>query len=120
MNVILHPTQPWRGFALLTASVLLAAAACNSRPAAPQSNEENAKNEQLPKENIFLNVTAQSGVDLTYKNGEWLDLKKDHYAIPESLGGGGGAADFFGTGRMDLIICGGGYYDRTHAEYIAD
>src|SRR5262249_51893327 len=116
MNGNSRAAQPWRPLALLTASVLLAAAACNGRTAAPQSTEENAKPEP-PKENIFRDVTTESGVVHTYKNGEWLDPKKDHYAIPESLGGGGAAIDFDGDGLLDLFVCGGGYFDKTHSEF---
>jgi hypothetical protein len=120
MNGIPPPAQPWRWFAVFTACVLLAAAACSGRAPTPQSNPENVKQEQTPNENIFRDVTAESGVVHTYKNGEWLDLKKDHYAIPESLGGGGAAIDFDGDGLLDLFVCGGGYYDRTHEEFMKD
>jgi hypothetical protein len=121
MNAKFPPAVPWRASAAFTAGVLLLAAACNSKPPAPAvSTDEKADPSDAPGTPIFHNVTAQSGVVHTYENGEWRDPQKDHYAIPESLGGGGGAADFFGTGRMDLFICGGGWYDRTHSEYVAD
>jgi hypothetical protein len=114
------PALPWRALAVLTAGVLLLVAACSGKPSAATSSDEKTGQPEVPKQKLFREVTADAGVDHTYQNGQWLDPKKDHYAIPESLGGGGGAADFFGTGRMDLFICGGGYYDRTHTEFIQD
>src|SRR5437773_2630403 len=115
MNRKSFAAQPWRALAFLTAGMLLATAACNRNPPAALSTEEKPAESEVSKKDVFTEVTAQTGINHTYKNGQWLDPNKDHYAIPESLGGGGGAADFFGTGRLDLIICGGGYFDRTHS-----
>ena len=55
----------------------------------------------------FEDVTAQSGIDFTYKNG----YEADHMAIIESLGGGIALLDYDHDGLMDVFIAGGGYYD---------
>src|SRR5262245_23968164 len=119
MNSTSHLPSRRQLLAGLPSAALLALAACVGHPPPPPPSDQKA-DDNGPPGNIFRDVTVESGVQHTYKNGEWLDPKKDHYAIPESLGGGGGAADFFGTGRMDLIVCGGGYFDRTHSEFSAD
>ncbi len=54
----------------------------------------------------FTDVTAQSGVDWTYRNGE----DKNHFAILESLGGGVGILDFDADGFADVILPGGGTF----------
>lgn len=56
---------------------------------------------------FFRDVTAESGIDHTYRNGE----EVDHYAILESLGGGLAAIDFDNDGLMDLFFAGGGHYE---------
>ncbi len=56
---------------------------------------------------LFREVTAESGVNFTYRNGE----EADHYAILESLGGGLAVIDFDHDGLLDLFIPGGGHYE---------
>jgi hypothetical protein len=55
---------------------------------------------------LFRDVTADSGVHFTYRNGQ----EADHFAILESLGGGVGLIDFDGDGLLDLFVTGGGYF----------
>lgn len=55
---------------------------------------------------IFEDITATSGIDFTYRNGE----EADHYAIIESLGGGVALLDYDGDGLLDIFVTGGGYY----------
>ena len=55
----------------------------------------------------FRDVTAASGLDFTYRNGE----EADQYAILESLGGGVALIDYDGDGLLDLFVTGGGYFD---------
>jgi hypothetical protein len=56
---------------------------------------------------FFTDVTAASGVDFIYRNGQ----EADHYAILESLGGGVALLDYDGDGLLDLFLPGGGFFD---------
>jgi hypothetical protein len=69
-----------------------------------------------PRQPLFRDVTADSGVNFTYKNGE----EAGHYAILESLGGGVALIDYDGDGLLDLFVAGGGSFDRTEAEFKKD
>jgi hypothetical protein len=55
----------------------------------------------------FEDVSAKSGIDFTYHNGE----EKDLYTILESLGGGVGLLDFDRDGLLDIVLTGGGGFD---------
>jgi hypothetical protein len=55
----------------------------------------------------FRDVTADSGIDFTYRNGE----EADEFTILESLGGGVAMIDYDGDGLLDLFFTGGGYFD---------
>jgi hypothetical protein len=55
----------------------------------------------------FEDVTAKSGIALTYKNGE----DANNYAIIESLGGGVCLFDYDGDGLLDVFLPGGGFYE---------
>jgi hypothetical protein len=65
---------------------------------------------------LFADVTGSSGVKFSYRNGE----EAGHYAILETLGGGVALIDYDGDGLLDLFVTGGGYFDRTDAEYKAN
>lgn len=75
-----------------------------------------------PKEDIpqgppfFEEVTATSGVDFAYRNGE--EVQPPHLAILESLGGGLALIDYDGDGLLDLFAPGGGYYDGPDKKQI--
>jgi hypothetical protein len=62
----------------------------------------------------FADVTATSGLDFTYRNGE----EADHFSILESLGGGVGLIDYDRDGRLDVFVTGGGYYDGPEKKQI--
>jgi hypothetical protein len=93
--------------ALLPAGLLLAlAAGCGATqgtpaPAIPPPVIE-AEPDGPP---LFEDITASSGIDFTYRNGE---DTADHLAILESLGGGAGLIDYDGDGLLDLFFPGGG------------
>jgi hypothetical protein len=55
----------------------------------------------------FEDITAASGVQFTYRNGE----EADHMAIIESLGGGVGLLDYDRDGLLDIYLPGGGHYE---------
>ncbi len=55
---------------------------------------------------LFRDVTADSGLDFTYRNGEEAGL----YTILESLGGGVALLDYDGDGLLDIFVTGGGYF----------
>ncbi|MCI0684957.1 MAG: CRTAC1 family protein [Gemmataceae bacterium] len=55
---------------------------------------------------FFKDVTADTGIAFTYRNGQ----ETGHYAILESLGGGVGLIDFDGDGLLDIFAPGGGFY----------
>jgi len=97
---------------IIVASVMLTVSACqrvtNSVPSEAQTPPEQAG----PP--LFRDVTADSGVSHTYRNGE----EADHYAILESLGGGLAVLDFDGDGLLDLFLPGGGHYEGPDKKQI--
>ena len=64
---------------------------------------------------FFDDVTAASGINFAYRNGE---DKSPHLAILESLGGGVALIDYDGDGLVDIFIPGGGYYDGANLQQI--
>jgi hypothetical protein len=63
---------------------------------------------------LFEDVTASSGVDLTYHNGE----EADRFALLESLGGGVGLIDYNGDGLLDIFLPGGGTFEGSDRKQI--
>src|SRR5581483_6548118 len=83
-------------------------AGCTQNPArvtAPSPPELPSEEAEGPP--LFENVTKTSGIDFTYRNGE---DTADHFAILESLGGGGALIDYDGDGLLDVFLTGGGRY----------
>jgi hypothetical protein len=61
---------------------------------------------------LFRDMTATSGVDISYRNGE----EAGYFAILESIGGGVALIDYDGDGLLDLFIPGGGTFAPSEAE----
>ena len=80
-----------------------------SRPAgapagpAPRAADNDPPEAQAP---YFTDMTASSGLEFTYRNGE----EADHYAILESLGGGVALIDYDQDGLLDVFVPGGGTF----------
>jgi enediyne biosynthesis protein E4 len=55
---------------------------------------------------IFTDMTANSGINFTFKNGE----EADEYTILETLGGGVGLIDYDQDGKLDIFVTGGGHF----------
>jgi RNA polymerase sigma factor (sigma-70 family) len=100
------------GLALSTRS---AADEPRSAPSDAAERDAPAKEPDKDKE-YFQDVTAESGINFTYRNGE----EAGHYAILETLGGGVALIDYDGDGLLDIFITGGGYFDRTDKDYWPD
>jgi hypothetical protein len=99
--------------ALLMVAGLLVYVGCSGSP--PTEIPTPQPEPQFDGPPILEDKTADSNINFTYRNGEtWLNnegKEESHFAILESLGGGGALIDFDGDGLLDIFLCGGGYYD---------
>src|SRR5438552_830511 len=104
---MLVPTTRWVLTALLLAC-LLNVVACRDVPAPGTGAPKKGSAEpEEPPVDLFRDVTADAGIDLTYHNGQ----EAGHFAILESLGGGVALIDYDGDGLLDLFITGGGLFE---------
>jgi hypothetical protein len=90
-------------------ALLLAVPACGTpvadAPAPPPPPPAPTDAAEAAGPPLFADVTAASGVNFTYRNGE---DTADHLSILESLGGGVALIDYNGDGLLDLFLTGGG------------
>src|SRR5262245_51802658 len=99
--------------AILPAAVLLLAGC----PANRDATSPTAPAEAVPAgPPFFKDVTSQSGIVHTYRNGE----EAGYFAILESLGGGVALIDYDNDGLLDVFIIGGGYYSKNEEEFKKD
>jgi hypothetical protein len=63
---------------------------------------------------FFQDVTAGSGIDFTYHNGQ----ESGYLTILETLGGGIGLIDFDGDGLLDIFVTGGGGFSGNQTPEI--
>jgi hypothetical protein len=99
--------------AIILAGGLVVYVGCNGSSSNVTGPEPKPSEGEFTGPTLFADRTKESGIDFTYHNG---DQDKDgkevgHFAILESLGGGGALIDFDGDGLLDIFLCGGGYYD---------
>jgi hypothetical protein len=62
----------------------------------------------------FRDVTAESGLQFTYRGG----AEADQYTPLEYLGGGVALLDFDGDGLLDIFLAGGGYFTGPKSDQI--
>ncbi len=98
---------PWPVLAVVAALALIGCR--GNTPDEPKPKpEEPATNPLLTGPDVFDDVTAASGINFAYRNGE--EVQPPHLTILESLGGGGAVIDYDGDGLMDIFLCGGGHF----------
>lgn len=92
----------WPAFVLLSGA--LVAGACNGPPPASVGQSDQDQAEKAP---FFRDVTADSGIQAEYRNGE----EAGHFAILETLGGGIALFDYDGDGLLDVFVATGGAFE---------
>jgi hypothetical protein len=115
-----HPISPERGHRHLGIAGIVAIVAavgltagfavlwgCAKGPTTTE-NPEPADDPDALGPDLFQDVTSETGIQFTYRNGE--EVQPPHLAILESLGGGLAVIDYDGDGLLDLFFVGGGHY----------
>src|SRR5262245_61224159 len=88
-------------------ALILAVVACQPQSGSQFSAPSKPQEEEPLGPPVFEDVTAASGIDFTYRNGE---DTANHLSILESLGGGVGLIDYDGDGLLDVFLPGGGAF----------
>jgi hypothetical protein len=90
----------------LLAGIFLAAGACNPSLPTPPARDGPQADTVPAGPPFFRDVTADSGVEAGYGNGE----EAGYYTILESVGGGVALLDYDGDGLLDIFLPGGGTF----------
>ncbi len=106
------PRLRFRLFVLLYL-LLFSGIGCQTNPDPAHSQEGSSDASAEPP--LFEDITLDSGVNLTYRNGE----EADHTAILESLGGGAALLDYDGDGLLDIFFPGGGLFSGADNKTIS-
>lgn len=102
--------------ASLLGVALLAVWACKPRQVDVETTQVEQPDPELQGPDLFKEMTAESGIDFRYRNGE--EVEPPHLSILESLGGGVSLIDYDGDGLLDIFITGGGYFDGADKKQI--
>jgi hypothetical protein len=81
---------------------------CGTKPTPEPEPSPTSADPDLSGPDFFEDVTAKTGIDFMYRNGE--EVQPPHLSILESLGGGLAVIDFDGDGLLDLFVVGGGHF----------
>jgi hypothetical protein len=91
--------------ALLGAAAAVLVGCRNGTPPSAPTDGPSAPSEPA----FFRDVTRESGVNFTYRNGE----EAGRFYILETLGGGVALFDYDGDGLLDIFLVGGGTFEGT-------
>jgi hypothetical protein len=94
-------------FALLISACDRKGSSSTSAPAPGPTPVHHDNNDPYDGPPWFEDVTATTGINFTYRNGE----EAGNFAIIESLGGGIALLDYDKDGLLDIYIPGGGHYE---------
>jgi hypothetical protein len=92
--------------ALAGLSAVLILLGCNRGGPPAEAPVANATRQEGLSAGAFEDVTAGSGLQFTYHNGE----EAGHATIFESVGGGVALLDYDGDGLLDIFLAGGGHF----------